>query len=212
MPLKGLLSYFEPFDGFTSNSSERVVSSVLSHQFDNVELKGVELPVKFGEAWTHLKEAIDQVQPDFILPFGQAGRITEVHLERVAINLMDARIPDNAGYQPEEEKISESGPAAFFSTLPLKALIKHLHERDHKSVIISNTAGTYVCNSVMYQLLEYAHRHHLAAGFIHVPTLPDQLRQGKPPKIHGSLELSSAAIIELVGHLETWIKTTQKTP
>ena len=136
----------------------------------------------FGQAIVAAIRAIEQTSPVLVLALGQAGGRTGITVERVAINVDDARIPDNAGVQPIDQPIVADGPAAYFSTLPIKAMVAALREREI-AASVSQTAGTFVCNHVFYGV-----RHHLAdrpdvrAGFVHVPWLPEQAaaRPGEP--------------------------------
>ena len=146
---------FEPFGGEKVNASWEAVR----------ELQGVQtvlLPVSFRRAAAAVREIVSS-SPDAILCVGEAGGREKISVERVAVNLMDARIPDNDGFQPVDAKIREDGPAAYFSTLPTRALAEAMENAE-----ISYTAGTYVCNAVFYTLMDAA-RESIPAGFIHVP-------------------------------------------
>lgn len=172
MLLKILLTGFEPFGGEPINPSWETVRRVTAPA--GTELIRLCLPVSYLEARHKLREAATSVLPNVILSVGQAGGRDGISLERIAVNLMDARIPDNTGFQPVDEPISEDGPAAYFSTLPLRPMLAALNEVCLPAAI-SNTAGLYVCNAVFY---EAARLQSLGvseqAGFVHVPFLPEQ--------------------------------------
>lgn len=173
---KVLVTGFEPFGGERVNPSWEVVK-----QLEELELSGArivirQLPCVFGKAIDALNIAIDEVDPVMVIAVGQAGGRTDFSVERVAINIDDARIADNDGNQPVDRVIVSDGPAAYFSQLPIKAIVNGLREAGIPASV-SQTAGTYVCNHVMYGLL-----HRLAqpsckvvkGGFIHIPYLPEQ--------------------------------------
>ena len=150
-----IVTGFEPFGGERVNASWEAVR----------ELQGVQtvlLPVSFRRAAAAVREIVS-ASPDAILCVGEAGGREKISVERVAVNLMNARIPDNDGFQPVDAKIREDGPAAYFSTLPTRALAQAMENAE-----ISYTAGTYVCNAVFYTLMDAAGES-IPAGFIHVP-------------------------------------------
>lgn len=173
---KVLVTGFEPFGGERVNPSWEVVRKLQDLQISGVSLAVRQLPCVFGKAIQALNQAIDEVNPLMVICVGQAGGRTDFSIERVAINVDDARIPDNEGQQPVDQPIVVNGPAAYFSRLPIKALVSGLREAGIPASV-SQTAGTYVCNHVMYGLL-----HRMAqgdnkiekGGFIHVPYLPEQ--------------------------------------
>ncbi len=175
--MKVLFTGFEPFGGESSNPSAEAVLELCRQQAPaGISWQALILPVEFKRSGELLREALCQLQPDLVLCVGQAGGRTAICLEQVAINLLEARIADNSGWQPSGEAIVSGGPAAYFSNLPLKATRAQLQQSGIPAQI-SYTAGTYVCNALMYQLL-----HSLAArpnqpcrgGFIHIPYSPEQ--------------------------------------
>jgi pyroglutamyl-peptidase len=171
---KVLITGFEPFGGEHVNPSWEVVKQLNDLELAGVRIVARQLPCVFGEALVALNAAIDEVQPLMVLAVGQAGGRTDVTLERVAINVDDARIPDNQGQQPIDQLIVADGPAAYFSTLPIKAMVNAMHEAGIPASV-SQTAGTYVCNHVMYGLLHHLReRSSVKGGFIHIPYLPEQ--------------------------------------
>lgn len=176
-----LLTAFEPFGGEAQNASLEAMRLVPDMVGEMRVVKRM-LPVAFGTSAALLRQAIEQVRPDAVLCLGQAAGRAEFTPERVAINIDDARIPDNAGDQPMDRPVVDQGPAAYFSTLPVKAMAAAM-DAVGVPASVSNTAGTYVCNHVMYSLL-----HELATvypgvrgGFMHVPMLAEQAEAYHPP-------------------------------
>ena len=169
-----LITGFEPFGGEAVNPSWEVV-----RQLDGITIAGepvvaLQLPCVFGEALTVLNAALAAQQPRLTIAVGQAGGRVDITVERVAINVDDARIPDNKGQQPIDEPIVEGGPAAYFSSLPVKAIVAALREQGIPASV-SQTAGTFVCNHVMYGLLDALQgKAGTKGGFIHIPYLPEQ--------------------------------------
>ncbi len=183
--MKILLTGFEPFNGRGINPSQEVVEEVGAPP--GVELIKQILPVEFRRASVLLKQLIGEHRPDYILSVGQAGNRPEICVERVAVNLDCVRssdgssvLPDNAGEQPIDVKIEEEGENAYFSTLPVWEIAEAIQKKGIKAAV-SYTAGTYVCNHIMYTALYQVIRTRLntKAGFIHVPFLPSQLTEGE---------------------------------
>ncbi|MDW8846144.1 pyroglutamyl-peptidase I [Erwinia sp. MMLR14_017] len=170
-----LITAFEPFGGDQINPSWEAVSHLHERMLCGAKIVARQLPCAFGASLEALYAAIEEVEPEMVIAVGQAGGRTDVTIERVGINVDDARIPDNAGNQPIDEAIVEGGPAAYFSTLPIKAIVEGIREAGIPASV-SQTAGTYVCNHVMYGLLHYLAQHKKAVrgGFIHIPYLPEQ--------------------------------------
>ena len=186
-----LVTGFEPFGGDATNPTVDVVEFLqrtaaeapaafripLTHSGEDtggsradIELTAQVLPVEFGAAQEQLTALIRGVRPDVVLSFGLAAGRTEITPERVAINVADARIPDNSGHQPVDVPLVSGGPAAYFSTLPIKALAGAVNGLGIPAAV-SNSAGTYVCNAVMYRgLHEVTAGGKVRAGFIHVPS------------------------------------------
>jgi len=175
---KVLLSGFEPFGGEKVNPSLELVRSLaLACEKENVagvQVHVVELPVVFGDSVQKLKQEIDRLDPDVVIGIGQAGGRTALSIERVAINLDDAVIPDNAQNQPIDCAIETAGSDAYFSNLPIKRMMKAARQAGVPA-IISNTAGTYVCNHLMYGILHLIRNTDKMGGFIHIPYLPEQV-------------------------------------
>lgn len=147
-----LITGFEPFGGEQVNPSWEVVSRLDNAIIAGCRVVARQLPCVFGEALSVLNSAIDTLSPSLVLAIGQAGGRSDITVERVAINVDDARIPDNKGQQPVDEPIITGGPAAWFSTLPIKAMVAAMREAGVPASV-SQTAGTFVCNHVMYGLL-----------------------------------------------------------
>jgi len=170
-----LITGFEPFDGEAVNPSWEVVKLLNNQQIAGKRVVARQMPCVFGQAINSLNLAIDELHPSLIICVGQAGGIAAIHVERVAINVNDARIPDNQGQQPIDESIVVEGPTAYFATLPIKAITNELRQAGIPAVV-SQTAGTYVCNHIMYGLLHRLNLEHnkIKGGFIHIPYLPEQ--------------------------------------
>lgn len=178
-----LITGFEPFGKDEINSSWESVK-LLPNELKGNKIYKVLIPVVFNV--DNLIENIKKYSPDIIILVGQAGGRNGITIERVAINLDDAIIPDNNNYQPVDNTIKLDGENAYFSTLPVKAIINNLKDNDIEARI-SYTAGTYVCNHVMYNSLYHINKNNLdiKAGFIHVPYLPTQTMDKPSMKIEG---------------------------
>ena len=177
--MKILITGFEPFGGESVNPAYEAVK-LLPDMAGDIQIVKMEIPTVFGEAGKVVETGILQHQPDAVICVGQAGRRADIGVERVAINLVEASIPDNAGNQPMDVKVQEDGDTAYFATIPVKAMVKNI--KDHGiPASISYTAGTYVCNRVMYDLLYLIDRKYpsIRGGFIHVPYATEQ-GVGKP--------------------------------
>ena len=170
-----LITGFEPFDGDIVNPSMEAIRVLASHRPEGVRLAVAPLPVSARRIEAALREALEAHRPDVVIAVGQAGGRAEMSVERVAINVDDFRIPDNAGDQPVDEAVVASGPAAYFSTLPIKAMVRRMREVGVPANV-SQTAGTFLCNHVFYLVRHFAETEFrgMRAGFIHVPALPEQ--------------------------------------
>jgi pyroglutamyl-peptidase len=175
-----LLTGFEPFAGDRANPSGEAVRLV-ADRWDGPELLVTDvLPVAFGAAADRMRALIARHEPDVVVATGLAGGRSAVTPERVAINLADARIPDNSGSQPIDEPVVAGGPDARFATLPVKAIAAAIVGAGIPSAV-SYSAGTFVCNDVMYVALDEASRRDgMRAGFIHVPWATGQSSHGEP--------------------------------
>jgi pyroglutamyl-peptidase len=179
-----LLTGFEPFDGAAVNPAWEAVRLLDGWAGDGFRVVARQLPCVFGDAAQALCSAVDEVRPDIAIAVGQAGGRPEISVERIAINVDDARIPDNAGRQPVDVPIVAGGPAAYFTTLPIKAMVAAMRAQGLNAGV-SQTAGTFVCNHVFYALMHHVRGRALKAGFIHVPFLPEQAegRADTPPSM-----------------------------
>ena len=181
-----LLTGFEPFNGATINPAWEAVRALEGWQGDGFQVEVRQLPCVFGDAIEDLTALIDELHPDVVIAVGQAGGRPDISVERVAINVDDASILDNGGQQPVDTAIAADGPAAYFSTLPIKAIVHALRARGLVAGV-SQTAGTFVCNHVFYGLMHHAamQPQPIKAGFIHVPFLPEQAaaRPDAPPSM-----------------------------
>ena len=171
--MKIIVTGFDPFGGEKINPSIECVKALPG--IKGVELIRLELPTVFKESAKRLNEVINEVKPDAVLSVGQAGGRPGITMERIAINVDDARIPDNISQQPIDEIIQTEGAAAYFSTLPIKRIVNAIREAGI-SAEVSNSAGTFVCNHIMYQALFAATKAEktFKAGFMHIPFIPEQ--------------------------------------
>lgn len=175
--MRVLVTYFAPFGTDTLNASA-LAAKLLPEELSGTEIWKIELPVAFHGAEEALEAAVKAYSLDLVLCTGQAEGTAELHLERVAINMRDARMPDNEGFAPDQEPIVPDGPAAYFATIPVKKLAAELREAGIPAAV-SNSAGTYVCNDVMYTLLRLLSEApgNPVGGFVHVPLAPVQAAQ-----------------------------------
>jgi pyroglutamyl-peptidase len=168
-----LLTGFEPFNNETINPAWEAVRALDGCSGEGFIVAARQLPCAFGEANQAMQQAILELKPALVIAVGQAGGRVDLSLERVAINVDDAPIPDNAQRQLVDQPIVADGPVAYFSTLPIKAIVQSLKAAGLPASV-SQTAGTFVCNHVFYGLMHYAAATALRAGFIHIPYLPEQ--------------------------------------
>lgn len=178
-----LLTGFDAFDGERLNPSQRIVEQLDGRIIHGHRVVGATLPVAFARTGALLRELLERHRPDLTIALGQAGGRAELSLERVAINLIDARIADNDGTQPVDGPVIAEAPPAYFTSLPVKAILAALHARGIPAAL-SLSAGSYVCNQVFFVLAHLLATRHPAArgGFVHVPWLPAQTagRPGQP--------------------------------
>ncbi len=178
-----LLTGFEPFGGSDINPSIEACKPLDGKEYNGYKVKVVEIPLCFDKIRSNLVEAITETKPSAVICTGQAGSAT-INLERVAINVADARIAYNCGKQPVDETIVEGGPVAYFSSLPLRKMLAGIEEAKIP-VKISNSAGTFGCNHIFYELMHYIEEENLGipGGFIHVPSLPEQAMKKQGPSM-----------------------------
>ena len=171
-----LLTGFEPFDGDTVNPSWLVAQTLHGQLIGGARVEALLLPCAFGQSLQVLRQAVDHGQARLVLALGLAGGRAELSVERVAVNVDDARIADNAGAQPIDVPVVAGAPAAYFSTLPIKAMVQQMLLAGVPAAV-SQTAGTFVCNHVFYGLMHHLRRRRkVKAGFMHLPLLPEQAR------------------------------------
>lgn len=172
--MRALVTGFEPFGGDAVNASLEAVRG-LPQRIGCLEIETAQLPTSYARAPSALERAIADAAPEIVLCVGQAGDRAVLCVERVAVNHQEARIPDNDGLQPIAAPIVQGGPAAYLSTLPVRAAVAALHAAELRAEI-SMSAGTFVCNQVFYWLMHLAAQRGqpFRAGFLHVPPLPRQ--------------------------------------
>ncbi len=206
-----LLTGFSPFDGQPVNASWEAVEAVRAGWDDaDVELDVRLLTVSFRRARQELRTAVAELGPDVVVCVGEAGGRSAVGLERVAVNVIDARIPDDDGSAPVDVPVIAGAPAAFFSTLPVKACAAEVRAAG-VPVEVSSTAGTYVCNATFYALMHLADRMlGLRAGFVHVPRLPEQVASGTALALDETRR-ALAAIVRTAATVEVDVRVTAGT-
>lgn len=198
--MKLLLTAFSPFGGEKINPSLEAVK-LLKDKILETDIIKLEVPTVFGKSIKIVADAIEKERPDYVLCIGQAGGRYGITPERVAINIDDARIPDNEGNQPIDRPIFADGEPAYFSGLPVKAMVEEIR-KEGLPASLSNSAGTYVCNHLMYGVLYTLSKKYkgVKGGFIHVPFIPEQTvdKSDKPsmslPDIVRGLEAAMRAI------------------
>lgn len=195
---KVLVTGFAPFGGETVNQSYEAVK-LLPDQILGADIVKAEIPVAFGTCGQVLAQRMAAERPDLVLLVGQAGGRSAMEVERVAINCRDCPpdAPDNAGRAPADEPIVPGGPAAYFATLPIKAMVARMLSQDIPARI-SNTAGTYVCNDLMYQLLHLLATAYpgVKGGFLHVPYAASQRHPALPSMPLGEIARGLTCAIE----------------
>lgn len=187
--MKLLITGFEPFNGQTINPSREVVAALAERGIAGVELRSLVLPVDAERGPQQLLEAVDTWRPDVAVCLGEAGGRARISIERLAVNLMDFGIPDNAGRQPVDEPAVEGAADAYFSTLPTRAMFEAARDAGVPTEL-SMTAGTYLCNLVSFRLLHHAATARLPCrgGFVHLPFLPEQAAHERRPVPSMALE------------------------
>lgn len=200
--MKILLTAFDPFGDDIINPALEAVKLV-DTSLINADVVKLEVPTIFHRSLEVVAEAMEKEKPDAVLAIGQAGGRFNLTPERVAINQDDARIMDNAGNQPVDVPIFEDGEPAYFSSLPIKAMVQFIQEADLPAQV-SNSAGTFVCNHLMYGILYHIDKKHpeMRGGFMHVPYIPEQVVNKKDTPsmaladIARGIEAALQAIIE----------------
>jgi pyroglutamyl-peptidase len=174
-----LLTGFDPFGGDAINPSWEVARSLQGQVIAGATVHARCLPTTFGGAPAALDKALAVFRPDLVIALGLASGRAEISIERVAVNLIDARIADNAGVRPQDVPVRADAPAAYFSTLPVKAIRNGLRAGGHPAGL-SLSAGAFVCNQVFFELQHRLAGRGLRSGFIHVPALPEQAARAQP--------------------------------
>lgn len=210
--MKLLLTGFDPFGGESINPAWEAVKRV-SDQVGDVEVVKLMVPTVFYKSIDTVAAAIEKEKPDAVLCIGQAGGRFDLTPERVAININDARIPDNEGNQPLDGPVFEDGETAYFATLPIKAMAEEIRKAGVPASV-SNTAGTYVCNHLMYGVLyTLANKYpDVRGGFMHVPFITSQVINRKPIAPSLSLEqivTGIEAAVKAIGEKQEDIKTAE---
>ena len=172
--MKLLLTGFTPFNNESINPSFEVIK-LLDDKINDIEIIKKEIDTSFNKSFKELKEYIDLYNPDYVLLIGQAGNRLNVSIEKIGINYIDSKIPDNDGEIIKDTKISVDGPDAYFVTLDILK-IKEYVESYNLKLDISYSAGTFVCNYLLYKALEYTLNKNIKVGFIHVPYIREQLK------------------------------------
>lgn len=172
-----LVAGFEPFENDAVNPAWEIARALDGWACEGAVVRAVQLPCVFGRAIDALDAALTGPPLQLVLCVGAAGGRTEISMERAALNIDDARIPDNAGQQPIDLPVVKDGPAAYFSTLPIKAMVRDMRAAGLPAAV-SNSAGTFVCNHIFYALMHRLATRpalaHTRGGFVHVPYLPEQ--------------------------------------
>ncbi|MCM3156973.1 pyroglutamyl-peptidase I [Bacillus subtilis] len=184
MRKKVLITGFDPFDKETVNPSWEAAKRLNGFETEEAIITAEQIHTVFRSALDTLRQAIQKHQPDIVICVGQAGGRMQITPERVAINLADARIPDNEGHQPIDEEISPDGPAAYWTGLPVKRMTAKMKEHGIPAAV-SYTAGTFVCNYLFYGLMDHISRTspHIRGGFIHIPYIPEQTIDKTAPSL-----------------------------
>jgi pyroglutamyl-peptidase len=184
----------------------------LKKQIGSLAVHTAELPTSYALSADVLRRTIDEVHPDLVLCVGQAGGRTELSLERVAINVQDARIRDNDGKQPIDIPVVAGGPAAHFSTLPIKACVAAMREAGLPAAV-SNTAGTFVCNHIFYALMDMVQDRSpvIRGGFLHIPYVPEQASRlgGAPSMALADIVRGIEIILEVSASRTTDVRTAE---
>lgn len=186
---KILVTGFDPFGGESINPALESIKQLKGWQVGDYQVVICEIPTVFGLSCERLVSAIEETNPDIVICVGQAGGRPDITVERVAINVNDARIPDNENNQPIDMPVIEGGPVGYWSTLPIKAMVKDMNESGVPASV-SQTAGTFVCNHLFYGLMHYVaqSKRAIRGGFIHIPFLPEQAVR-HPGQPHMSMDI-----------------------
>ena len=191
---KLLISGFDPFGGEVINPSYEAVK-LLPDMIGEYELTKIELPTVFGRAAKIMIEKIEEIRPDAVICVGQAGGRRGITPEVIGINLREAKIADNAGNMPQNEPVREGAPDGLFSTLPVREMVEAI-KNEGLPASLSFSAGAFVCNDLLYSLLYEFKDSNIKIGFIHVPFLPEQAKDGVPSMTLSEIVRGLSAAIE----------------
>ncbi|PQJ89264.1 pyroglutamyl-peptidase I [Aliivibrio sifiae] len=197
---KILITGFEPFGDDKINPALEAVRLIAGRKLNGGEISICQVPVVRYKSIETVKKAIEELQPYAVITVGQASGRAAITPERIAINVDDFRIPDNDGIQVIDEPVVEGGPDAYFTTLPIKAMVSEIQQKGIPAQV-SNTAGTFVCNHLFYGIQHYLKDTNIRHGFIHIPLLPEQSVDGSQPtmkleQIAEGLAIAAQAIID----------------
>ncbi|GEN54581.1 pyroglutamyl-peptidase I [Halobacillus faecis] len=198
---KLLLTGFEPFLDFPINPTTHIVEELKGKEMNGYQIEGRILPVDYNKSGQEILEHIQDVEPDAVISLGLAAGRYKMTPERIAINCNESNEKDNEGNTPEGDRIQKEGPDGLFSTLPIRRFVEDLQARGYPAEV-SNTAGTYLCNHVMYQALYHFHENNLEvpSGFVHIPASHDLAVQ------HGKLpSWSQKDLTDAVKHIIQWL-------
>ena len=195
-----LITGFEPFGGDELNPALEAVKRLEGLQLEGARVVTCTVPVVLQTSIDAVIDAIKTHKPDYVMTVGQAGGRSAITPERVAINIDDYRIPDNDGNQPIDQKVLGNGPDAYFSTLPIKAMVKAMQDKGIPAQL-SNTAGTFVCNHLFYGIQHYLRDTNINHGFVHIPLMTNQCIDGSKPTmfldtIVEGLAIAAQAIVD----------------
>ena len=197
---KILITGFEPFGNDKINPALEAVRLIAGRKLNGGEISICQVPIVRYKSIDVVKQAIEDQQPYAVITVGQASGRTAITPERIAINVDDFRIPDNDGIQVIDEPVVEGGPDAYFTTLPVKAMVSAM-QSEGIPAMVSNTAGTFVCNHLFYGIQHYLKDTNIRHGFVHIPLLPEQSVDGSQPtmkleQIAEGLAIAAQAIID----------------
>jgi pyroglutamyl-peptidase len=209
--MKILVTGFDPFGGESINPAYEIVKRLRTN-IAGAEVIKLQVPTAFNASIKKAVEKVDEVKPDFVLNIGQAGGRSGITVERVAINVNDARIPDNLNQKPIDTKIDEDGKNAYFASIPIKSIVQNIKKKNIPASV-SDSAGTYVCNHLMYGVLNHISKNKLSikAGFIHIPFLFEQVidKPNTPAMDINTMVEAIETAIETIVTTNTDIKESQ---
>lgn len=193
---KVLLTGFDPFGKDKINPALELIKKMSKEEIPDAVLTTISLPVVFGEAISELISSIEKTKPDLVISLGQAAGRMVVSIERIGLNMNDTDLADNANNKPKDELIAANGPAAYFTTINVRKTYQEI-KKAGIPVSISNSAGTYVCNNIIYGVLHHLsnnNQNEIKYGFIHIPYLPSQAAEKSKPFASLPLEIIEKAV------------------